>query len=292
MEQIVYLNGALLAGGQARISPFDHGFLYGYALFETMRAYSGHVFRLQKHLDRLTRSAELIGLPLGAFDLEEACYDTLRANYLGDARIRLTVSIGEGESAPDPPTHPRPTVLIVATSYTPPSVEKYRNGFKAVVSSMRQNSGSPLCRLKSANYLNNVLARKEARAAGADEALLLNERGFLCEGSTSNVFLVTGNSLITPDEESGCLPGVTRQAVIELALELSMDVAQREVRIEELLQADEAFVTNSLVELMPLAEVDGKPTGGESEKGKRHEVTERLMAGYGAVVARETKPLP
>ena len=292
MDQIVYLNGTLLPRGQAKISPFDHGFLYGYALFETMRAYSGYIFRFQKHLDRLTRSAELIGLPLGTFDLEKACYDTLRANNLGDARIRLTVSIGEGENAPDPPPHPRPTVLIVATSYTPPSAEKYRNGFKAVVSSMQQNSQSPLSRLKSANYLNNVLARKEAKAAGADEALLLNERGFLCEGSTSNVFLVTGDGLITPDEESGCLPGVTRQAVIELASELGMDVAQREVQIEELLQANEAFVTNSLLELMPLGEVDGKPIGGESEKEKGSKVTERLMIGYGAVVARETKPLP
>ncbi|MEE9401154.1 MAG: aminotransferase class IV, partial [Dehalococcoidia bacterium] len=118
------------------------------------------------------------------------------------------------------------------------------------------------------------------------------ERGFLCEGSTSNVFLVTGNSLVTPDEESGCLPGVTRQAVIELASELGIGVVQREVQIEELLRADEAFVTNSLLELMPLGEVDGKPIGGESEKEKGSKVTERLMIGYGAVVARETKPLP
>ncbi|TET75751.1 MAG: aminotransferase class IV [Dehalococcoidia bacterium] len=292
MEQIVYLNGALLPRGRAKISPFDHGFLYGYALFETMRAYSGCIFRFQKHLDRLTCSAELIGLPLGTFDLEKACYDTLRANSLGDARIRLTVSIGEGGNAPDPPPRPRPTVFIVATSYTPPSAEKYRNGFKAVVSSIRQNSQSPLSRLKSANYLSSVLARKEAKAAGADEALLLNERGFLCEGSTSNVFLVTANGLITPDEESGCLPGVTRQAVIELASELGISVAQREVQIEELLQADEAFVTNSLLELMPLGEVDGKPIGGEREKGERDKVTERLMIGYEELVARGTKSLP
>jgi len=292
MEQIVYLNGALLPRGQAKISPFDHGFLYGYALFETMRAYSGYIFRFQKHLDRLARSAELIGLPLGTFDLEKACYDTLRANNLGDARIRLTVSMGEGGNAPDPPPHPRPTVLVVATSYTPPSGETYRNGFKTVVSSIRQNSQSPLSHLKSANYLNNMLARKEAKVAGADEALLLNERGFLCEGSTSNVFLVTGNGLITPDEESGCLPGVTRQAVIELASELGISVVQREVQIEELLQADEAFVTNSLLELMPLVEVDGKPISGASEGERRGKVTERLMIGYGELVARGTKPLP
>ena len=292
MEQIVYLNGALLPRGQAKISPFDHGFLYGYALFETMRAYSGCIFRFQKHLDRLTRSAELIGLPLGTFELEKACYDTLRANSLGDARIRLTVSIGEGGNAPDPPPRPRPTVFIVATSYIPPSAEKYRNGFKAVVSSIRQNSQSPLSRLKSANYLNNLLARKEARAAGADEALLLNERGSLCEGSTSNVFLVNGYTLITPNEECGCLPGITRQAVIELAPEIGISVAQREVQLEELLQADEAFITNSLIELMPLREVGDRSIGGKSKKGETGDVTEKLMIAYKELVAGETGSLP
>lgn len=292
MEQLVYLNGTLLPRGQAVISPFDHGFLYGYSLFETMRAYSGHIFRLQQHLDRLTHSANFLSLPLDIFDLEKACYDTLTANNLEDARIRLTVSIGEGESAPDPPPHPRPTVLISASDYTPPSPETYRSGFKTIVSSIRQNSQSPLSRLKSANYLNNLLARKEAKAAGADEALLLNERGSLCEGSTSNVFLVKGHTLITPNEECGCLPGVTRQAVIEIATEIGIPVAQREVQLEELLQADEAFITNSLLELMPLREVDGKHIGGQSEKGETGEVTERLMIAYRELVAGETGRLP
>lgn len=290
MDQIVYLNGTLLSRNQAKISPFDHGFLYGYGIFETMRAYSGCIFRLQKHLDRLTRSARLLGLPLDAFDLEQACKDTLRANNLEDARIRLTVSMGEGEGTPDPPPHPKPTVLIVATSYTPLSYETCQNGFKAIVSSIRQNSQSPLSRMKSANYLNNLLARKEARGGGADEALMLNERGFLCEGSTSNIFLVSRGSLITPNEESGCLPGVTRQAVIELALELGVSVAQREIPLEELLQAEEAFLTSSLLELMPLIGVDGKPIGGEGEKErKRGKITERLMIAYSELVARETK---
>jgi branched-chain amino acid aminotransferase len=292
MEQLIYLNGTLLPRGQAAISPFDHGFLYGYSLFETMRAYSGYIFRLQHHLDRLTRSASLLSLPLDNLDLEKACYDTLKANNLNDARIRLTVSIGEGESAPDPPPHPKPTVLISASDYTPSSPETYRSGFKAIVSSIRQNSQSPLSRLKSANYLNNLLARKEARAAGANEALLLNERGSLCEGSTSNVFLVKGHTIITPNEESGCLPGVTRQAAIELASQTGLSVAQREVQLEELLQADEAFITNSLLELMPLREVDDKNIGGQSKKGGKGEVTGKLMTAYRELVAGEKGVLP
>ena len=283
MEQLVYLNGELLPRSRARISPFDHGFLYGYALFETMRARGRRIFRLHSHLERLSSSANMLGLPLPPLDLEKACYEVLSANELDDARIRLTVSIGEGESVPDPPADPVPTVFIMGAPYNPPPVEKYREGYKAVVSKIRQNSKSPVARLKSANYLNNVLARREAKAAGADEAVLLNERGLLCEGSTGNVFLLYRGVLVTPNVESGCLPGITRQAVIELAAEMRTGVEQREVRLEELLQADEAFLTNSLLGLMPLRDIDGKPVG----RGGRI-ATERLSAAYSELVLRET----
>ena len=202
-----------------------------------------------------------------------------------DARIRLTASIGEGEAIPDPPRNPRPTVLVVATSYTPPSAEAYRKGHKTVVSSIRQNSRSPLSRLKTVNYLNQLLARREAKEKGAAEAILLNERGFLCEGSTSNIFLVSRGTLTTPHEESGCLPGITRRVVIELATELSIRVTERQIRLEELLNADEAFFTSSLIEMMPLTEVDGKTIGS----GTRGRVSERLMRAYKELVLRETK---
>ena len=282
MEQIVYLNGSLVPRSQAKISPFDLGFLYGYGLFETMRAYSGHIFRWERHLERLSQSAKLLGLPLNAFDLKRACHDTLQANKLKKARIRLTVSIGEGEAAPDLPKHPKPTVLVTATRYVPLADEAYRKGYKAVVSTIDQDSQSPLSRLKSANYLNNILARREAGAAGVNESILLNERGFLCEGSASNVFLVSKGNLITPGEESGCLPGITRQVVIELAQGLGIGISEREVRLEELLHAGEAFLTNSIMELMPLAEVNGQRIG-------RGKVTGRLMQAYKEAVVRETK---
>jgi branched-chain amino acid aminotransferase len=282
MEQIGYLNGSLVPRSQARISPFDLGFLYGYGLFETMRAYSGRIFRLERHLERLSQSAKLLGLPLNAFDLRKACYDTLQANKLKDARIRLTVSMGEGEAIPAPPKHPRPTVLVTAARYVPLSDEAYHKGYKAVVSTIDQDSQSPLSRLKSANYLNNILARREARASGVDESILLNERGFLCEGSVSNIFLVSKGNLITPGGESGCLPGITRQVVMELAQGLGIGIGEREVQLEELLRTDEAFLTNSIMELMPLAEVNGKPVG-------RGKVTERLMQAYKEAVAKEIK---
>lgn len=283
MGEIVYLNGSLLPREKAAISPFDHGFLYGYGLFETMRAYSGRLFRIGRHLERLGRSAALFGFAegLAAFDLERACYETLRANGLGDARLRLAVSIGEGEATPDPPSPPRPTVFILARSYTPPPAETYRKGFEAVVSSIRLNSQSPLSRLKSANYLVNVLARREARAAGAEEALLLNERGLLAEGATSNVFLVRGGTLITPEEGSGLLAGITREAVLELAPSLGIKAVEGEVTPEELLQANEAFLTNSLWEIMPLTRVGGQSLGPVGP------VTARLMDAYKGIVRRE-----
>ncbi len=299
MEEIVYLNGSLVPRHQAKISPFDHGFLYGYGLFETMRSYSGHIFRLDRHLARLTHSAEILGLELGltTFELEEAVYKTLRANGLTDARIRLTLSAGEGEIAPEPPSPRAPTLLIVTQGYTPPQC--YDEGFRAAVSHIRQNSQTPLAQIKSANYLNNLLARRQARAMGADEAILLNDRGFLAEGSSTNIFLVSGEKLSTPSQESGILPGITREAVIELAAALGIEMAEREVRLEELLQADEAFFTNSLLEIMPLAEVDGHPIGSteasvesaetlaEVGSGRAGEVTKGLILAYKQLVEKE-----
>ncbi|MCK5434633.1 MAG: aminotransferase class IV, partial [Dehalococcoidales bacterium] len=156
MSEIVYLNGSLIPRSQASISALDYGFLYGYGLFETMRAYGGRVFRLDNHLRRLARSAEVLGLPIGTLNLEDAVMDTIQANQLSEARIRIAISIGEGGMVPDPSTCNRPTVLILAGHYQPYPEEVYEKGFRAVVSSIRRNSGSPLSRLKSANYLESL----------------------------------------------------------------------------------------------------------------------------------------
>ncbi len=279
----VSLNGELVSADEARVSALDLGFLYGYGLFETMRARSGRIFRLEQHLQRLRDSAEAIHLPLGGHDLAAACYDTLRANNLVDARVRLAVSAGPGEGKPDVPANPRPTILVTASPYAPPPDDAYHRGYRAICSSVRQNSGSPLSRLKSANYLNNLLARDEARRSGADEALLLNERGMVSEGSTTNVFMAMDGGLVTPEVASGCLPGITRQAVIELAQGLGVDVSYREVQMEELFRADEAFLTNSILGVMPLTEVDGLPIKGPGG------LTRRLIEAYSELVERETE---
>jgi branched-chain amino acid aminotransferase group I len=287
MMEIIYLDGQLMPLSSARLSPFDHGFLYGYGLFETMRAYCGHIFRLDRHLARLRQSARHLGLThtalhaeQGEHSLETACCKTLEANGLGDARLRLTVSAGEGEMTPDPDSCSRPTVVVTARILTPPPAQKYESGYAAILSSVRRYTRSPLSGMKSTCYTENILARTEARVARCDEAILLNEGGYLTEGSTTNVFVVKSGELITPSLESGVLPGITREAVLELARSGSIGIRERQVCPEELLEADEAFLTNSILELMPLTRFEGKPVG----RGKPGPVTEELLAAYRELV--------
>lgn len=285
MEELVYLNGKLLPSSQAWLSPFDHGFLYGYGLFETMRAYSGRVFRLAQHLDRLKRSVAFMGLTekLAHYDLARAVSDTIQANHLSDARVRLTVSAGPGEVVPDPDRCGEPTVFVIARPYTPLSHQVYERGFRACLSSLRRDSLSPLSRLKSCSYLLSVLARREAELAGADEALLLNEKGELTEGSISNLFIVSGGMVLTPSLEGGILPGITRETVLELASSLGTKVLERRLVPGDLFQAEEAFLTNSLLEIMPLTMVDSKPVGS----GHPGPLTRKLMSAYRQLVLAE-----
>ncbi len=285
MGDIVYLNGALVPRGEARVSPFDRGFLYGYGLFETMRSYSGRVFRLHRHLARLTRSAEKLNIAaaLDAYGLEQAIYKTLEANKLADARIRLTVSAGEGGRGLAPPTSGAITVIVVAERLLPPPPRVYDEGIRAAIVSLRRNSQSPLSGIKSLNYLEGFIAHSEALALGADEAIMLNERGFVAESSTSNIFLVAAGRLLTPSRVSGILPGITREAILELAQALDIEAVEGEIPPSDLLRADEAFLTNSIIEVMPVTEVDGKTIGS----GKLGQATTRLMAAYQELVRKE-----
>ena len=291
MAEIVYLNGLLVPRSEARVSVFDHGFLYGYGLFETMRAYHGKIFLLERHLKRLMDSAETIGLGdgLAGVDLVKACQDTLRANRLEDARLRLTVSNGEVDAFPWAGISGTPTVVVTARSYTPFSEEKYQQGFKVGVASVRRCQQSLISRIKSANSLVSVLARMEARADGLDEALLLNEQGFIAEGGSSNVFFVKSSGLLTPSLESGILPGITRGVVMELAEALGMGVTEDDVRLADLKQCDEAFFTNSMIEIMPLVAVrDDTGKTITIGSGKPGEITRRLMVAYKERVAEDT----
>jgi branched-chain amino acid aminotransferase group I len=291
MEELVYLNGSLLPRSKARISAFDHGFLYGYGLFETMRAYNGKIFLLGRHLERLLESAGLIGLDsaLADADLEQACFDVLKANNLKDTRLRLTVTRGDAGAFPGMRQDAAASVLITATAYTPLPAGAYEKGYRALISSFRRDSGSLLSSLKSTSYLLSVLAKREAENTGMDEALLLNERGSIAEGSISNVFFVAHGELLTPPVESGILTGITRETVLELATGLKIRATEADIRAEDLPRFDEAFLTNSVLEIMPLVAVRDKAGKTVSfGSGKPGETTQRLMSAYREMVAEET----
>lgn len=214
-QAMVYLNGSLMPLSEARISPLDYGFLYGYGLFETMRAYGGHVFRLDKHLARLERSARELNIDVDVIpSLEKAVHDTLEANQSSDARVRLTVSPGAEELSPNVSPGDEPTIFIMVRSYEPPSEQVYGRGFTAIVSRVRRSPRSPGSGLKSLSALDLLLARQEAASLGADHAVLLNDDGLVSEGSSSNVFYCKDGSLFTPAGHCGLLPGVARDAVL------------------------------------------------------------------------------
>ena len=282
MEVVVCLNGALIPLTQARISPMDYGFLHGYGLFETMRAYSGHVFRLEKHLARLERSARALNIDLdGPAKLETAIYETLRANHLPDARIRISVSPGEEELAPGIPARAEATVFITAVSYEPPSEQAYRRGFTAMVSKVHRSPRSPSSGLKSLSALDILLARQEAASYGVDHAILLNDDDLVAEGSSSNVFHVNDRTLFTPAEHSGILQGVTRDVVLkELAPSLGLATKEVDVALSDLLEAEEAFLTNSMIEIMPLTVVADRSIG----TGRPGPLTRRFMKAYKGLV--------
>jgi branched-chain amino acid aminotransferase len=287
MSQFVYLNDELVTLEEAKISILDHGFLYGNGLFETMRAYQNyHIFRLRQHLDRLFCSAEVIRLKIeySTAALEKAILETLAANGLADSGyVRLTVSRGVGAPGPDPTTCEKPTLLIVVKPFVPYPESLYQNGASAIVSDIRRNAQSPLPRLKSLNYLESILARFQSRAVGAQESIFLDTDGYVAEGSMSNIFWVKSNQLYTPSTERPILPGITRAIVLEIASKARITVKEGQWTLEQLLAADEAFLTNSLMELMPLTRIDSACIND----GKSGEITKELMLLYKRQVEME-----
>jgi branched-chain amino acid aminotransferase group I len=284
MKQIVYLNGKLIPITEASIPVTDYGFLFGYGLFETMRSYNGRVFRLEGHLDRLKKTVKMLEIPLDITGLKTAVYDTIEANNLKEARIRLTVSAGTGSPAPDPASCGEPTVLITAWQYVPYPDDIYERGFHTRLSTSRRNSRCRIASMKTLNYMENLIAKREAKTGGFDDVLFLNEKGLVSESSSSNIFLVRDNVLKTPGIESGILPGITRAAVLELAMQQSIKTVEADIPGDEIMSADEAFLTNSVMEIMPLTEIDSKPVG----YGKPGAITARLMKNYRELVEKET----
>lgn len=285
-NELVYLNGSFVPREEAKISLFDRGLLLGDGLFETMRAYHGQVFRFDRHFERLRRSIEFLKIPFSSSKeaVRGALDQLLEANQLQDAYIRLMVWRGEGGGL-DPETCSSAKLAIIARSFSPYSSELYEYGMKGAIVSIRQNEGSPLSRMKSLSFLPNIVAKMEAKAKGADEGILLNTKGSVAEGTVSNLFLVLKGQLLTPSLESGVLLGITREAVLELAKGEGINAIEREIAISELMSSEEVFLTNTLMEVMPMTSIDGLPIGD----GRPGPITKRLANAYQELVAKETR---
>ncbi|MDD5496280.1 MAG: aminotransferase class IV [Candidatus Omnitrophica bacterium] len=273
----IWMNGKLLDEDKAKIPVYDRGFMYGDGLFETMRSYSGNIFRLDDHINRLLRSMKLFKMRslYGSGYYKKIVNDTLKANALSDAYVKLIVTRGEGRFGIAHKDSFKPNTVIVAKHFEGYPDWAFRNGLSAKVTGI-QNDRSMIAGVKSLNYLPYILARLEAQGRGFDEAILTNTGGCVTEAATSNIFLVKGKSLITPSIDSGILPGITRKVIIDIAQGLPMKVEERAVSVRELFKADELFLTNSLAEVLPVTRVDSKRVG----RGLPGKVTGTLHASY------------
>ena len=286
----VWLNGRLVRGAEAVVSLFDRSFLMGDGLFETLRSVQGRLFRLDRHLARLEQGAALLrlSLPWNVKELTEAIHRTIAANSLSGAAVRLTVSRGVGPPGPGLGGAKAPLCVIAARPFAGYPEHWYDPGATAIVSSIVKNDRSPLSGVKSTSYLEHVLARAESTDRGADEALLLNTRGQFAEGSSTNLFAVIDGRLVTPDVASGCLPGVTRESVLEIARLTGMEVQEEPMSGSAWEMWDEAFLTNSLLAVAPLVRIDDRPVRG----GLPGPMTLRLAQMYLDLVTRETSESP
>jgi branched-chain amino acid aminotransferase len=258
---MVFLNNRLVSKDRARISVFDHGFLYGDGIYETLRVYKGVIFMLDEHIERLFNSATLIGLkiPLSPGEIRKAVYKTIKANRIQDAYARITVSRGTGQPGLDPDLCPKPTFLIFANKFKKYPEEYYKRGVNVAIVTTKRNYAKALDPgIKSLNFLNNILAKMEAKKCGAYEALMLNYRGFLTEGTVSNIFFFKNGALYTPSIGSGILGGITRRIILDSAREMNLKTREGNFRKEDIYRADESFLTNTTMEVMPVACIDNK----------------------------------
>ena len=282
----IYLNGTLVDKEKAVVSVFDHGLLYGDGVFEGIRAYNGRVFQLSEHLDRLFRSARaiLLEIPLSKKQMEAAVLQTLRANALRDAYVRLVVTRGVGDLGLDPRKCPKATIFIIADKIKHYPQEFYDHGLHVITATVRRNIPEALNpTIKSLNYLNNILAKMEAVRQNAPEAIMLNREGFVAECTGDNIFLVKQKTLITPPTWAGALEGVTRNVVMDIARKtLKLEVKEDLFTPYDVHVADEVFLTGTAAEVVPVATVDAHSIGN----GKPGPVTLALMRKFRELTQR------
>ena len=264
MSLQIFINGKLYDKEDAKISVYDHGLLYGDGVFEGMRSYGGKVFRHREHLERLWKSARAIMLeiPMTMDEVEAAVNDTLATNNITDGYIRLVVTRGAGSLGIDPNRTSDPQVIIITDKITLYPEEYYENGLEIVtVSTIRNHPAALSPRVKSLNYLNNVMAKIEGLQAGCEEALMLNHNGEVAECTGDNIFIVRDGELLTPSVDAGILEGITRQTVIDLAQEAGVPVRETTLTRHDIFIADECFLTGSAAEVVPVVKLDSRVIG-------------------------------
>ncbi len=276
---LIYLDGKYLPSEEAKISVFDHGLLYGDGVFEGIRCYNGYVFKLDEHLERLYDSAKslMLTIPIQIDELRQAVLETLRRNDLREGYIRLIVTRGIGDLGLDPDKCRNPSIIIIADKIALYPQNYYEDGLEIVTVSVRRNYSEAINpRIKSLNYLNNILAKIEAKQSGVVEALMLNNDGYVVECSGDNIFLVKNETIITPPSYIGILEGVTRNCVITLAQEAGFEVEERVFTRHDIYIADECFLTGTAAEVIPVVKLDQRVIG----TGEPGIVTQKLIAAF------------
>jgi branched-chain amino acid aminotransferase len=275
----IHIDGKLLDEADARISVFDHGLLYGDGVFEGIRFYGRRVFRLEQHIRRLYDSARsiLLNIPITPEEMTAAVLETCRANELTDGYIRLVITRGTGGLGLSPYKCPRPSVIVIVSPLSIYSEEAYRDGLVIATCATRRPAHDTLSpQVKSLNYLNNVMAKVEAIQAGAEEGLLLNERGLVAECTADNVFVVRDGTITTPSFAAGALDGITRRAVFEIAASLGIPMREADISRHDIYIADECFLTGTAAEVIAATKLDQRPIG----TGKPGPVTNRVIAAF------------
>ena len=286
MQRKIFMNGNLVPEEEAVVSVFDHGYLYGDGVFEGIRAYNGRVFKLVEHIDRLYESAHTIMLkiPYSRDEMVQAVVDTVKANNLRDAYIRLVVSRGVGDLGLDPKKCKEAQVVIIADKISIFPEELYEKGLEVVTVATRRNAVDALDpKIKSLNYLNNILVKLEANRAGVLEALMMTAQGYISEGSGDNVFIYRKGKLLTPPPYLGILVGITREVIIELARDEGIAVEEVPFTRHDVYVADECFLTGTAAEVIPVTEVDMRTIGS----GQAGPLTRRLIEKYRALTQTE-----
>ena len=282
-ELQVYVDGVFYPKSEAKISVFDHGLLYGDGVFEGIRAYSGSVFKLKEHVDRLYRSAHMIMLeiPITKEQMIQAVLETLRKNNFKDSYIRLVVTRGVGDLGLDPKKCPKPTIIVITDTIALHKGEAKEKGVTAMLSWVKRDPVDATSHeIKSLNYLNSILAKIEANIGGVDEAICLNKDGFVCEGVAENIFILKNGKLLTPPSYTGALPGITAEEVMKLAKKLGYDIREKNITPYELFNAEEAFFTGTAAEVVPVREINKRAINS----GKPGPITKRLMEEFAKLV--------